>query len=86
MPSTKTTVTVRKNRGKFAEIDLHLKWDTTLIDAKRQQQIWEGIGITLAAAMDPAERAEFLDEFRKQTTGRAKKRRRRHTPEETFSE
>jgi hypothetical protein len=84
VPSTKPTFKISRNDGTYAEINLHLKWDASSIEPARQSQIFEGLGIALAAALDPDERRELLQELQTQMARPPRKRRAKPVPEDTI--
>ena len=83
-PARKIKIT--RTPGKYVEVNLHLKWETGMIGPELERELFEGLGIALAAAasaLSPSEHAELIEQFRKQAEKPAPTKRQR---EESFGE
>ena len=56
-------ISVKRIKGKRASVMLKLAWDDESLPADKQRQMWEGIGMTLAAVMTPEEAKDLLSQM-----------------------
>jgi len=68
MPEKPMDISIKRIKGSRASMMLKIAWSPKTMPKEKQDQMWRGIGMALAAVMTPEEAREFLDKLERAKT------------------